>query len=122
MIISDVSSLPLLFVRLFVFIYNIVILFVTEQTSVLYIFMNSSSIIDSKYINVIFPDMYYLENKHWLMKCNCTPCVYCFVNLVHKTPPPVRIFLKWSLNILMGSMEELGYCTFNTFYNYLKHL
>ncbi len=94
MIISDVSSLPLLFVRLFVFIYNIVILFVTEQTSVLYIFMNSSSIIDSKYINVIFPDMYYLENKHWLMKCNCTPCVYCFVNLVHKTPPPVRIFLK----------------------------
>ncbi len=122
MIISDVSSLPLLFVRLFVFIYNIVILFVTEQTSVLYIFMNSSSIIDSKYINVIFPDMYYLENKHWLMKCNCTPCVYCFVKLVHKTPPPVRIFLKWSLNIVMGSMEELGYCTFNTFYNYLKHL
>ncbi len=122
MIISDVSSLPLLFVRLFVFIYNIVILFVTEQTSVLYIFMNSSSIIDSKYINVIFPDMYYLENKHWLMKCNCTPCVYCFVKLVHKTPPPVRIFLKWSLNIVMGNMEELGYCTFNTFYNYLKHL
>lgn len=75
MSISDVSSLPLLFVCLFVFIYNIVILFVTEQTSVLYIFMNSSSIINSKYINVIFPDMYYLENKHWLMKYNCTACV-----------------------------------------------
>lgn len=43
-------------------------MFVTEQTSVLYIFMNSSSIITVKYINVIFPDMYYLANKHWLNK------------------------------------------------------
>lgn len=93
MIISDVSSLPLLFVCFYI-LYNIVILFVTEQTSVLYIFMNSSSIINSKYINVIFPDMYNLENKHWLMKCNCTTCVYCFEKLVHKTAPPVRIFLK----------------------------
>lgn len=74
------SILPLLSVFIYVYVYVSIyiynnVMFVTEQTSVLYIFMNSSSIITVKYINVIFPDMYYLENKHWLNKCDRTSCV-----------------------------------------------